>query len=187
MPRVFHSLFVHVRWLNAFSKINFIAIQKIIRKYSKTFFILKDNVISHKMLIYVEKKELVKRQKVLALKLRIIDFYAQHFTKGSTKKAQQVLEGHHTEVRRKDALLMTFFCGITSVMVFFFAIFLATRGSDGKYIQHINEWAASFPVFRFLLVLIFILAACSVDISILKANRVNFQYIFELDPNYRMS
>jgi len=69
-------LFVHVRWLNAFSKINFIAIQKIIRKYSKTYFILKDNVVSHKMLVYVEKKEIVKREKVLALKQRIIDFYA---------------------------------------------------------------------------------------------------------------
>jgi hypothetical protein len=62
-----------------------------------------------------------------------------------------------------------------------------TRGSDGAYEQHIIDWAASFPVFRFLLVIIFIVAATGVDIKILKHHKVNYQYIFDLDPNYKMT
>jgi len=98
-----------------------------------------------------------------------------------------VLEGHHTEIRRKDALLITFFCGIISVTMLFFLIFILMNGTDGHKIEEVEEWAASFPVFRFLLVLVFIVTAAAIDVYIMKTNRVNYQYVFELDPNYRMT
>jgi hypothetical protein len=82
---------------------------------------------------------------------------------------------------------MSFFCGIISVTVLFFLFFLLTKGSDGEYEKHIVEWASSFPVFRFLLIFVFIIAATGVDIKILKAHKVNYQYIFDLDPNYRVT
>lgn len=69
----------------------------------------------------------------------------------------------------------------------FFAFFLVTKGSDGEYAPHIYEWAASFPLFRFLLIIVFIVGATAFDMRVLKANKVNFQYIFDLDPNYRLT
>jgi len=149
--------------------------------------LLKDNVISYKLLSYLETKEFVKREKIFAFKQKIIDFYAEHFSKGNRKKAIKKLESHHTELRRRDALVISFFCGIISIMFLFFLFFISIRGSDGNYVQHIYEWASTFPLFRFSLVLIFVVAAAAADMKILKLNKVNFQYIFGLDPNYRIT
>ena len=42
----------------------------------------------------------------------------------------------------------------------------------------------TIPVFRFVLMLILALVLISVDVYILRKYRVNYMFIFELDPNY---
>lgn len=46
---------------------------------------------------------------------------------------------------------------------------------------------ATFPAFRFTFVIAFILAATGIDIMILKKYKVNYLFIFELDPTYKIT
>lgn len=43
--RVFMNIYQHLKWLNAYALINYIAMQKILKKFVKTHFDLKDNVV----------------------------------------------------------------------------------------------------------------------------------------------
>jgi hypothetical protein len=45
----------------------------------------------------------------------------------------------------------------------------------------------TIPVFRFVLMLILALVLISVDVYILRKYRVNYMFIFELDPNYKVT
>lgn len=50
-----------------------------------------------------------------------------------------------------------------------------------------NELFASLYTFRFLFMLIFTLAAAGFVIKILKQFRINYMFIFELDPQYKIT
>lgn len=43
--RAFCDLYTRMKWLNAYAKINFIAIFKIYKKFMKNYFVLKDNIL----------------------------------------------------------------------------------------------------------------------------------------------
>jgi hypothetical protein len=51
--RAFTNLYTHLKWLNAYAKINNIALLKIQKKFMKTFFQLKDNVLDKKLAIVI--------------------------------------------------------------------------------------------------------------------------------------
>ncbi len=46
---------------------------------------------------------------------------------------------------------------------------------------------STFYTFRFLLMILFTIFATSVVISILKSYKINYLFIFELDPHYKMT
>ena len=48
----------------------------------------------------------------------MIDFFAKHFTGGNFEKARDLLEQHNAPLRRKDAMLISYFGGLLS-MIFF--------------------------------------------------------------------
>ena len=52
--RAFTNLYTHLKWLNAYSKINNIALLKIQKKFMKTFFCLKDNILDKKLAIVIK-------------------------------------------------------------------------------------------------------------------------------------
>ena len=51
--RVFMDIYQHLKWLNAYAEINYIAMQKIVKKFSKTHFEIKDNVIDKGLFKYI--------------------------------------------------------------------------------------------------------------------------------------
>jgi len=90
-------------------------------------------------------------------------------------------------VRRKDAILISYFCGTISMIAFMFIVLLAipdsTLEKKGLTVNNSGqELLSSMYTFRFLFSIIFIVAAAGVVVKVLKKIRVNYMFIFELDP-----
>lgn len=113
----------------------------------------------------------------------VITFYSKHFTSGDKNKAQTLLEGNHSIVRRQDAVQMSFFAGAIMILVFIIVILLFIPAAANAAFQALKLYA-TFPPFRFTFIIVFILAAAGIDIMILKKYKVNYLFIFELDPGY---
>ena len=82
-----------IKWINTFAIINEIAANKILKKYIKEHFKIKDNVVDKNVLIMLEQFELIKRKNIAPLVNDIKVVYAQRFTQGDLKLASKVLEG----------------------------------------------------------------------------------------------
>ena len=54
--RVFISIYQNLKWLNAYAIINRIAMTKIIKKFIKNHFEIKDNVINNKIFKLIDEK-----------------------------------------------------------------------------------------------------------------------------------
>ena len=50
-----------------------------------------------------------------------------------------------------------------------------------------DEMILTVPVYRFVFMLIFALILIGVDVYILRKYRVNYMFIFDLDPNYKVT
>ena len=86
------NLYSHLKWLNAFAVINEIAMQKILKKFVKTHFNLKDNVVDKGLLLYIQNKQMIHRENLHYLIHDIKLFYAEFFTEGNLKDAVKSLE-----------------------------------------------------------------------------------------------
>jgi len=59
--RVFMEMYTQLKWLNAYAVINELAMQKIVKKFMKEHFDLKDNVIDKNLTAFIKSKEFAKR------------------------------------------------------------------------------------------------------------------------------
>lgn len=50
-----------------------------------------------------------------------------------------------------------------------------------------DDIAANLPTFRFVFMVIFVLASTGFCIKVFKVYKVNYLFIFELDPHYKMT
>ena len=66
--------------------------QKILKKFVKTHFDLKDNVIDKGILSYINNKQMIHRADLTNLLEDLKEFYAKFFTGGDIKKAILSLE-----------------------------------------------------------------------------------------------
>jgi uncharacterized integral membrane protein len=80
---------------------------------------------------------------------------------------------------------MSYFCGAISMILFvtLILIIMPSEERDFKF----KKLFATFPAFRFPLVIVFILAATGIAIRIFKKYKVNYLFIFELDPGYKIT
>jgi hypothetical protein len=70
--------------------------------------------------------------------------------------------------------------------MFLIIVFLmAIPASEGGYL--LNKIYAIFPSFRFSFMIIFVIVATAFAIKIFKTYKVNYLFIFELDPNYKLT
>lgn len=87
-------------------------------------------------------------------------------------------------MRRKDALLMSFFCGTITMIIFMFFVLMAIPDyvlNKHDHKSHVQLYSSIYT-FRFFFMLIFMLASAGVVVKMLKKYRINYMYIFELDP-----
>lgn len=112
-------------------------------------------------------------------------FYADSFTGGDENKAKNILELAYTEIRRADALKISFWTGGTIVMTMFSLFFLFIPSSDSE--DHFRDLFISLAVLRVGFMLIFMIAGSGVAIQIFNYHSINWLYLFEVDPHAKMT
>lgn len=62
--RAFNRIFTHLKWLNSYAKINYIAAVKQLDKAMRTYFYLPDNILDKKIHTLLDAKEFAHRKQV---------------------------------------------------------------------------------------------------------------------------
>jgi hypothetical protein len=88
-------------------------------------------------------------------------------------------------MRRKDAMLMCFFSGAIIMILLMTALVLSIP--DEKNEEWKSNLIANLPTFRFIFMLIFVLVSTAVAIRIFRSYKINYLFIFDLDPHYKMT
>jgi len=85
-------------------------------------------------------------------------------------------------------MLLSFFSGtlLITILVTIGTILIPNENKLLKYFDW-DEMILTLPVFRFVFMLIFALILISVDVYILRRFRVNYMFIFDLDPHYKVT
>lgn len=94
----------------------------------------------------------------------------------------------NVEIRRKDAVLLSFFSGTLLITTLITLIAIMLPPEDPRH--HIIDWeeiVLTLPVYRFFFMLILGLIFVATDVMILRRFRVNYLFIFELDPHYKVT
>jgi len=134
----------------------------------------------------VDSKEFNKRKALNSQINEVINFFAEHFAGGSRDKALNLLDEHQSPMRRKDAMILTFFAGLLT-MILILSTFLIIIPEDGHTFHRegaMKEILASLYTFRFLFMLIFMTLSASLCIKIFRDYKINYMFIMELDPHY---
>jgi hypothetical protein len=194
--RVFQNIWTHIKWLNSYGNINEVALLKILKKFKKNFFTFAQrNVdIDHQIQVrylqeYIQTRCFKVSSTIVSNDLRTLMtdlkcFYAEVFCKGDVREASLELNELHNKLRRVDLSLITYFGGMTSVMALVLTFFIIIAPRDGK-----DDWDEIFSnVETFILtgVIVFIMFAAGFNVMIFRRYSVNYQFIFELDHNYKL-
>jgi len=185
--RVFESIWQHIRWLISYGQINELALKKILKKYTKNFFAIKDNTIKTRVHQIIESKHFkvadgsATQQELAMLSDSILQFYAMVFHDGNKNAARSELNAQHNQIRAKDSSWITFYSGLIFGMSLVLII-MATGYKDSQP----NEvgWNSLFyaeDVYIFLYIITWIVIATGVCIMIFRRYSINYQFIFEID------
>ena len=107
-------------------------------------------------------------------------------TKGSESAARRLLENHNFEIRRSDANLIAFFGGIGLVLLLFGAYFFFIPTYDEKK-WDLNYVIVAALVLRITWMLFYIILATGFAIHVFNLYNINYLYIFECDPRYKVN
>ena len=82
---------------------------------------------------------------------------------------------------------LSFFTGALSVTILFTIMLILLPVGQTRSIFDWEEMFASFYTFRFLFMLILTIFFTGLDIKILRHFKINYLFIFELDPHYKIT
>ena len=98
----------------------------------KEHFELKDNVIDKNLTQFIKSKDFAKRKQLHYAIDDLFQFFAFHFTANNKNKSKQVLDSVNTKMRRKDAVLISYFAGASTVLLIFGLFFMMITSSNSK-------------------------------------------------------
>ena len=183
--RAFTQLNSNVSWLQSYCTINYIAAQKILKKFKKSFKLLNESDdIYDKLLKFTKSKSfVVKGIDLISFRREISLFYADYFKDGDVEKAHSELQDRMTPTNKKDLALIYLFIGMIISLIFsyFLLIFVDQSGSDDHSMMPL------FTSFSFSFMIIFCFFGIGINIQVFRRFRINYIYIFEIDPITRLS
>lgn len=155
----------------------------------KNYFHLKDNIIDKKLLSLIDSQNFATRKIVNAQIHELVQFFSENFTNGNKDKAHDLLEQHNAPIRKKDAMLIAYFVGLLTMITFAFMVLIFMPQSDSMFDRPgaAIEIYANFYVFRFLLMILCTILSTTYAIKILRSYKVNYPFIFDLDPHYKVT
>jgi hypothetical protein len=187
----FEQIWMQTRWLRSYAEINELALKKILKKFVKNFFLIKDNTLNKRLTQIIEQKQfkrLANHKSSRDIKIlcdSIITFYGDIFTNSNRLKAKQKLNAQNNKIRTKDAGIMFFLAGAIAVALLFWVFFLVYPEQSHR----VNPWdllLSGEDTYIFTWVIVFILLSCSVCIQVFRAYNVNYSFIFEIDPKHKI-
>ena len=93
--RVFEQIWQQIRWLISYGQINELALRKIMKKFVKNFFAIKDNTINAKLSSIIDETAFKVEEGKMTRELQILSddlltFYADCFCKGNTRQGRHL-------------------------------------------------------------------------------------------------
>lgn len=176
-----------IKWLNAYGIINEIAAGKILKKFMKHQFNIKDNIIDKIISELINQYEFVKRRNIVAFNEDLVKVYAEYFTKGNQKKAKSILKGDKFMVVTKDLSIVAFLCG-GSLMIIIFTLIFCLMEDENLFRDEITQLTikAFSPICRMLFFLIYTMFMIGVVIRVFREKEINFLHIFEIQYDKRI-
>ena len=183
--RVFEQIWQQIRWLISYGQINELALRKIMKKFVKNYFLIKDNTITKKLSEIIDEQNFKMEEGKMTRELRILSddlltFYADCFCKGNIRQAKSQLDMQYNEIRRKDSNLISFFGG-GLLMLFSFFLFLVIAPQPSSTSSNWYELYSSIDIYYFTAVICFILFSTGFAVQIWRRHNVNYTFIFEVD------
>jgi hypothetical protein len=93
-------------------------------------------------------------------------------------------------MRKKDAVLLTYFCGLLTMISLLLVVMLIIPAENGEEFHRHNAWSeifASLYTFRFLFMLIGALLSAAFCIKVFTDLKINYIFIMELNPHYKIT
>lgn len=144
--------------------------QKILIKFSREFFTIKDNIIEKNILTYASQKRASQLEDYQNVLPDLLKFYSDAFHSGDKKKALDKLNGRDASFRHQDALSIMFFFGASTVAMIFAIFFLFYDPESGQSEEEERQEAKNIksilPIFRMCFMLIYFVFASAVAVHI---------------------
>ena len=87
--RAFEKVYTQIKWLNAYAIINNIAAQKILKKFTKNTFNMKDNILDKNLLYHIFNDfKFTNRDSMIPISNDIKTVYARYFCDNNLNKAK---------------------------------------------------------------------------------------------------
>ena len=183
--RVFEQIWLQIRWMQSYGQINELALRKIMKKFMKNFFAIKDNTIKNRLSFLLDGKAFKVKEggqtnrDLMILSDNLLTFYADVFCKGSRQKARRSLDAQHNEIRKKDSNMIAFFGGISVSLLIFCLFFLCLDPQDGA--PHWEELYSGLDIFIFFFVMCFLMLSTGIAVQVFREYSINYAFIFEID------
>ena len=113
----------------------------------------------------------------------LLEFYSTIFFKGDKKEARRALDATNSDMRTSDTVVISLFAGFIIILIMCCAYFC--NPEDGGPLAS-SELSSSIYVFFVTFVFVWILFASGLCIQIWKHYHINYEFLFEIDPTYRM-
>ena len=182
LKRALSNMYNFCSWLHSFHSINLLAIKKIQLKTNKVFKKYKINDVDERFKKINDKIEFFQNlTKVISLRKKIQQMYAEGLTNGDLIQAKKELEERlkgSSQVNQKQ--IICFYIGMLMIELLFY-IFLSINDKQKK-----NSVKPFFPAFNFSLCIILTFFGVAVNLEILYRYKINYLYIFEVEPRMRI-
>ena len=180
--RAISNLYNHTSWLHSYYSINNLALQKIQKKAKKIFGLLNINNIEKELTEADSTFNFFNQlQNLVDLRKKIKNIYAQELTNGSIPKASNELDARLMGgTRMKQTKLIYFYIGVILACVLFLIVLNLIKKEES------NSLVPFFPAFNFSFAVILIMLGVGINLVILRKYRINYIYIFEIDPKLRL-
>ena len=182
--RALSSLYNNTYWLHSYHSINSLAVLKIKKKAIKIF-----NIYDLKISEVLEKvsSEFLffgnSLNKLVDLRVRIKKLYSNKFNKGNDNQAKIELEKRlQGGIDKGKPRLLFLYLGILITLIFFYIVFKHIDGENTN-----DSFKPFFPFFNFAYIMILCLLLTGINITILKYYKINYRYLFELDPKNKIN
>ena len=183
--RVFENQFQRIKWLKTYASINHVATFKILKKFMKNYFNIKENTLALRVKQNILSQPFLANKDLAMLTRDLILFYSKAFTRDNIPLARRVLNRHSSRISAHDAIQISFWLGMCLVLfvVLVYIIILC----EAKRSDWIQEIGSSTPIYYCTGMITYIVFAAGFCIQVFKSHSINYTFIFEVDHNYKLN